>query len=123
MRNNHPRLTREAETIEAMLAVYCAGQHRDKPGLCPECLELRDYALGRLDRCPFRENKPICAKCTGHCYKPAMRERIRVVMRYSGPRMLLRHPLLAVLNLADGFRKAPALPGRSAAVDDLNREG
>jgi hypothetical protein len=42
-----------------------------------------------------------------HCYKPAMREQIRVVMRYSGPRMAQRHPLLAAAHLLDR-RKAPA---------------
>ena len=35
-----------------------------------------------------------------------MRERVRAVMRYSGPRMLTRHPVLAVAHLADG-RKTP----------------
>jgi hypothetical protein len=27
-------------------------------------------------------------------------------MRYAGPRMLLRHPLLAILHQLDGLRKA-----------------
>jgi hypothetical protein len=42
-----------------------------------------------------------------HCYKPAMREKIKDVMRYSGPRMSYRHPLLALFHFFDGFRKAP----------------
>jgi hypothetical protein len=42
-----------------------------------------------------------------HCYKPAMREKIKDVMRYSGPRMSYRHPLLALFHFIDGFRKAP----------------
>ena len=34
-----------------------------------------------------------------HCYQPQMREQIRQVMRYSGPRMLLYHPVLAIWHL------------------------
>jgi hypothetical protein len=38
-----------------------------------------------------------------------MREQIRQVMRYAGPRMLLHHPIHAVLHLLDGIRKPPTL--------------
>jgi hypothetical protein len=34
-----------------------------------------------------------------------MREAVREVMRYAGPRMALRHPILAFLHLLDGFVK------------------
>jgi hypothetical protein len=36
-----------------------------------------------------------------------MRERVRVAMRYAGPRMLFRHPIMALLHLIDGLRKEP----------------
>jgi len=39
-----------------------------------------------------------------------LREHVRIVMRYAGPRMLWRHPILAVRHLIDGRRPAPALP-------------
>ena len=107
MANDHPRIQRESKTIEAMIRLYCHDQHGSPGELCPECGELWDYALVRLDRCPFRENKPTCAKCPVHCYQPEMREKVRAVMRYAGPRMLSRHPVLAVLHLIDGFRKTP----------------
>lgn len=87
-----------------MIILYCRNNHK-KDQLCIECRELRDYALNRLDRCPFQEGKTTCAKCPVHCYKPDMRERVRAVMRYSGPRMLWRHPVLAVFHLIDGRRK------------------
>jgi hypothetical protein len=91
--------------------LYCRGNYH--PGsrleICPTCHELSDYALTRLEKCPFKSEKPTCANCTVHCYRPEMRDRIRMVMRYSGPRMLLRHPVLAVLHLLD--RRKPA-PGR-----------
>jgi len=45
-----------------------------------------------------------------HCYNAEMRERVRVMMRWSGPRMLLRHPVIAILHMIDGRRPAPRLP-------------
>ena len=71
--------------------------------------ELLDYARLRLGKCPYQEGKPTCANCPIHCYRPEMREKIRATMRYAGPRMLLRHPILAILHLLDGRKEAPDL--------------
>lgn len=95
------RLARERHTIELMIGIFCRGHHGSTGTLCPECQELLDYAMQRLDRCPYQENKPTCARCPIHCYKPAMRDRIRRVMRYAGPRMMLYHPLLAIRHFWD----------------------
>jgi len=106
--NQHPRMTREARTIEAMIRIYCRGQHGTREGLCPECAALQDYAGLRLEKCPYQEEKTTCTKCPVHCYRPAMREQIRAVMRHAGPRMLLRHPVLAILHLlVDSRRETP----------------
>ncbi|MDA8425513.1 MAG: nitrous oxide-stimulated promoter family protein [Treponema sp.] len=51
------------------------------------------YALGRLSACRYGESKTGCRACPTHCHRPPERERMRAVMRYSGPRMLLRSPL------------------------------
>jgi hypothetical protein len=32
-----------------------------------------------------------------------MREKIRSVMRYSGPKMLLSHPVHGIMHIIDGF--------------------
>ncbi len=106
MTNLDRRMARENKTIGVMIALYCRQQHRQL-GLCPECRELLDYAQKRLEKCPFQEGKTTCAKCPVHCYKPQMRDEIRQVMRFSGPRMLYRHPVLAVFHLIDGMRKKP----------------
>jgi hypothetical protein len=110
--NKHPRMTRERRTVEAMLEIYCAGQHGRSQhamvgGLCEDCKALRDYAWQRLQRCPYQEGKTTCAKCPIHCYQPQMRSRIRTVMRYAGPRMLYCHPVMALQHVVDGFRKEP----------------
>ena len=62
-------------------------------------MELWQYASSRLDKCTFGEQKPVCVKCPIHCYKPDMREKVRAVMKYSGPRMLWYHPYLACMHL------------------------
>jgi predicted amidophosphoribosyltransferase len=103
----HPRLERERKTIEAMIRLHCRGVHGSKGKLCRECSELAEYARARIGKCPFQEEKTTCAKCPVHCFKPTMREKVRAVMRYAGPRMLYRHPVLAILHYVDGFRKAP----------------
>ncbi len=41
----------------------------------------------------------FCSKCPIHCYKPKMREHIREVMRYSGPRMIFYHPIIAIKHM------------------------
>jgi len=92
---------RQQRTIAAMIKLYCRGQgHTDQPP-CADCQEMLDYALLRLERCPFAPNKPTCDRCPIHCYAPAMRERVRAAMRYAGPRMLLHHPWMALTHLYD----------------------
>lgn len=108
--HKHARMARERRTLRAMVELYCHNLHGTKSAICAECADLLNYALERLARCPYQEAKPTCAKCPIHCYKPKMRARVRAVMRYAGPRMLWRHPILALLHLADGLRRAPRRP-------------
>lgn len=87
--------------VGEMIYLYCCKQHNSPKGhLCPDCQQLHDYALARIDHCPFMETKTFCSACKVHCYQPAMREKIRAVMRWSGPRMLPVHPILSIKHLA-----------------------
>lgn len=104
----HPRMQREATTVSVMIDISCTQLHgTPKDQLCAECAELLAYSLLRLAKCPFQERKTSCGNCKVHCYKPAMRERARTVMRTAGPRMPLRHPLLSLWHFFDGLRKEP----------------
>lgn len=87
---------REKRMVSEMIALYCRKKHGHRDGLCPDCAALRDYAMQRSDRCPFMEHKTFCSNCKVHCYRPDMRDKIREVMRFCGPRMLLHHPIAAV---------------------------
>ena len=110
----HPRIARESKTVAVMIDLYCRSQHgSDTP--CSECSDLLGYANERLEKCPFQEGKITCAKCAVHCFEPAKREKIRAVMRYSGPRMLHRHPLLAIRHFMDRSRKEPVRPHKKRA--------
>jgi YbgA-like uncharacterized protein len=103
--NKH--LARERLTMTRMVGIYCTAHHDGcEDILCDECDEFLDYAHTRLEKCPYGENKPTCANCPIHCYKPARKEQVRRIMRYAGPRMLLRHPVLAITHQLDGFRRA-----------------
>jgi len=100
------RMQREARTVEVMILRFCRDRHGTKGEVpCKECRDLLTYAHRRLKHCPFQENKTTCGKCPVHCYAPQMREKIRDVMRYAGPRMLLTHPVMAIAHLLDGLRK------------------
>ena len=116
-----PRVQRELRTVTAMLRIGCRDLHgtaaRDEGGLCVECAGLLRYARKRLAGCPFGPEKPTCTNCSIHCYGPAQRESMRVVMRHAGPRMLREHPWLAVAHLVDGWRPAPPKPRAAARKD------
>jgi len=83
--------SKEKQIVNLMVELYCRKNH-GVGGICVDCEELLDYASKRLDNCVFGDEKPACKHCPVHCYKPAMREKIREVMRWSGPRMIFYRP-------------------------------
>ncbi|MFX0045730.1 MAG: nitrous oxide-stimulated promoter family protein [Candidatus Hermodarchaeota archaeon] len=88
-----PKIQKEKETVERMIRYYCDSKHDSLTGsLCENCTDLLDYSHHRLDHCTYGEDKPTCRKCEIHCYRPIMREEIRRVMRFSGPRLALLAP-------------------------------
>ena len=105
MANLNGRLTREFLTLQKMVEIYCANHHVEQDVVrCGECQDFLAYAERRLEKCPYEQAKPTCARCPIHCYKRAQREKARVIMRYAGPRMTFRHPWLALMHLVDKRR-------------------
>ena len=94
------KLEREKETVSLMIRLYCCKKHGGKT-LCPDCAALDAYARQRSDKCPFMETKTFCSNCKVHCYKKDMREKIREVMRFSGPRMIFHHPVMAIRHVIE----------------------
>ncbi|WP_299020050.1 nitrous oxide-stimulated promoter family protein [uncultured Photobacterium sp.] len=107
-------LNTEFRTIEAMIEIYCKDHHKT-PTLCKQCSDFLEYAFTRLDRCPYGEAKPTCRVCPIHCYKADCKERSRQIMRYSGPKMLFKHPILAVRHLLAERRPIPEKPAAGAS--------
>ncbi len=96
----------EKKTVTEMISLYCRKSHGTPRGeLCAECKELADYATLRSDKCPFMAEKTFCSNCKVHCYKPEMREKIRKVMRFSGPRMIFYHPVMAIRHVIESKKE------------------
>ena len=88
---------REKKTIRLMIAMFCRGKHGTRDDLCNPCRELAEYAVKKLEDCPYKK-KPKCKDCKVHCYDNDHRKMIKEVMGYSGKRMLFTHPVAALLH-------------------------
>ena len=107
--NTESKREKEKEVVSLMIRLYCRKNHGMREGMCRECEQLNEYAIERSDKCPFMENKTFCSNCKVHCYKPEMREKIRQVMRFSGSRMIMYHPLMAIDHVIQSKREAKKL--------------
>jgi len=88
------KIKKEKATLEKMILIYCEKKHTSSENLlCTECHSLLQYSNQRLENCQYGEDKPTCRKCPVHCYRPTMRNEIRSVMRFSGPRIVFRAPV------------------------------
>ena len=92
------RIEREKQTVEMMIRLYCRRKEKNAD-LCDECCSLLEYACKRLEHCRYGNQKSACKDCPTHCYAPAHQEKIREVMRYAGPRLMLHHPLTAIRHI------------------------
>lgn len=97
------KIVAEKDTIEFMIKLYCKKKHHQK-SLCTQCEEIKDYAFSKIDKCPFIETKTFCSSCKVHCYQKTYREQIRVIMKFSGPRMLLYRPRMAIAHILNTKR-------------------
>ena len=107
---------REKRVVSLMISLYCRKKHgnfwksyRGNSSLCAECAELDRYVRQQTDRCPVIATKTFCSNCRVHCYTPEMRERIKTVMRFSGPRMLFYHPIKAIRHVIESKREKKRL--------------
>lgn len=104
----------EVRLVDSMIDLYTEA-HRQRPPksdeAAPNMEALKAYTHKRIEQCRYRgkREKPFCNVCPVHCYKPEMRQQIRLVMRYSGPRMLFRHPVLSLQHLIGTIRSKKEL--------------
>lgn len=115
------RIGEEQRVVEAMVRLYCRHHHGSRD-CCAACRELADYARARLSRCRFGEGKPTCRQCPAHCYRKDMAGRMREVMRWAGPRMILYHPLMALRHMLRGLTcKVPDYHGKRTEIQQPGR--
>ena len=103
---------REILTVRLMIQDYCRKNHLSEVVLCPDCEMLLDYAVMQINSCKLGDQKSTCAKCAIHCFEPGYREKIRKVMRFTGPRMLFKHPILALQHLIDSGSQSARGPSQ-----------
>ena len=91
------KIRQEKELVSFMIDLYakhhaCDGQ------------DLKQYCFKRIDKCPFMETKTFCSSCKVHCYQKEYRDKIKEVMRYSGPRMIFYKPVWAIKHIGNTIR-------------------
>jgi len=106
---------KEIKIISLMMRIYCCGNkhicHKSKlfnkaeTILCDDCTKSLKYAIDRINKCPFIETKTFCSNCKVHCYQKREREKIKRVMRFAGPRIMLHHPILIIKHLIKSKEK------------------
>jgi hypothetical protein len=49
--SEEPRIiTREKKMVEAMVKIYCENHHNTKNSLCSKCIDIKEYAINRLEK-------------------------------------------------------------------------
>ena len=104
MKEKLTRMQKEEKVVNLMIDLYYKRKSKLKTN-DPECIDLKEYVKFRLSKCPFQEKKTFCSNCKIHCYKPEYREKIRKVMRFSGPRMIFHHPILAIKHVIETMKE------------------
>lgn len=132
-----PKARKDTRLLGDFTGIHCRGRHgsaprvslespgvdlgvygRTPPVVCAECADLLRYAEKRRAFCS-KDPKPFCSHCDTHCYSPEMRERMREVMRYAGPRSVLHgHAIDGVRHLIEGRRARVAAASAAAETKE-----
>ncbi|MHB1323868.1 MAG: nitrous oxide-stimulated promoter family protein [Coriobacteriia bacterium] len=125
----------DTRIVAGLGAIYCEAHHggrvrtrlhsdaatlgvygRRVPVLCEECVAHIRYAEARRAYCP-KDPKPFCAHCDTHCYRADEAEWQRQMMRFAGPRSMLRGYALPGIRHALEARKWRTKMAAAAAED------
>ena len=58
----------------------------------------------------LRREETRLRKCKIHCYGKGYKERAKEIMAFSGPKLLLKHPILSMRHIMALFREPPEKP-------------
>ncbi len=109
--NKHVEI--EKSTIKKMIKIYCKAKHNPANEFCESCQKLVEYTDLKTDKCVFGDLKPACSSCPIHCYSKIYRDKIKEVMRFSGPRMLYISPRRTILHFLNVFHTKKMLKNKS----------
>lgn len=72
--------------------------------LCPVCLAMVLRSEKKTQYCVHMPYKTLCHLCPRPCYTEKQMEEIRPMMRYSGPRLITKHPILTYRHMREIHR-------------------
>jgi len=85
-RNNHIEAKKSCIQTKGIVGEYVNGLLIE---LCPDCRRLLLHGVSKRIICPY-DPKPRCKKCPTYCYYDRYRQKIKMVMRFSGAYLLKR---------------------------------
>jgi hypothetical protein len=91
---------KKKKVLEAMFDIYIKKNPKEKD----VADDLKKYSLARLEKCPNIEKDIYCKSCKIRCYSKENQEKIKKVMRFSGPRMIIYHPFMAFDHLISNIK-------------------
>lgn len=90
-------IQQEKKLITLMIEIYEKRHGEDLSSL-------KEYAYKRIIHCPRKKEKTFCSSCPIHCYAPDYRQQIKMVMKYAGPRMIYKHPIIAIKHMVNTLK-------------------
>ena len=100
---------REKRTVALMIRLYCRKKHGTKKIFVPNAKHFRSMRCSAVINAPLWKPRPfaltaVCIVTSRKCVK-----KIREVMRFSGPRMILHHPVMAVRHVIESKKEKKRL--------------
>lgn len=92
MKDLDKKRQKEMESMRLILDIYEKGHPEERE----EIEAIRKYSMERIQKCPKMATKTYCSNCEIHCYRAEFREKVRKIMRYAGPRLLLKKPSFVI---------------------------
>lgn len=102
IKNSGPIILEELQLVQVMIRLYY--KKHEAVDISEE--RMLAYVEKRLLFCRFGEQKTTCQRCPVHCYQPRYRQQMKQIMRYAGPRMLVRHPLVTIKHAYRGITRS-----------------
>lgn len=109
MKDIETKREREKKMISQMIALYCHRNHHTRGAPLSRVRGAERLRPRPLRALPVHGDEDLLRQLPRARYKPDMREKIRAVMRFSGPRMIFYHPVAAIRHVVETKREKKRL--------------